>query len=110
MVLMANADPDAGQALTRACTTCHTFDQGGANGVGPNNWDIVGQDVAHIEGFGYSQTLEAMHETGVTWTYENLNRFLYQPREWAPGTTMKLVEDIVYTVIDPRIDFEARRV
>ena len=86
--LMANADPDAGQALTRACTTCHTFDQGGANGVGPNNWDIVGQDVAHIEGFGYSQTLEAMHETGVTWTYENLNRFLYQPREWAAGTTM----------------------
>ena len=26
------------------------------------------------------------------------------------GLLMKLVEDIVYTVIDPRIDFEARRV
>jgi microcin C transport system permease protein len=26
------------------------------------------------------------------------------------GLVMKLIEDVVYTVIDPRIDFEARRV
>lgn len=86
--LLADADPDAGQTLTRACTACHNFEQGGGNGVGPNNWDVVGQDVAHVEGFGYSSKFQTLHETGVTWTYENLNRFLYQPREWADGTTM----------------------
>ena len=86
--LLAAADPDSGQTLTRACTACHSFEQGGGNGVGPNNWDIVGQDVAHITDFNYSGTLQTYHETGVTWTYENLNRFLYRPRDWASGTTM----------------------
>ncbi|MEM7444312.1 MAG: hypothetical protein AAF414_13390 [Pseudomonadota bacterium] len=86
--LLADADPDNGQTLTRACTACHNFEQGGGNGVGPNNWGVVGSDVAHVSDFNYSNTLQTLHETGVTWTYENLNRFLYQPRVWADGTTM----------------------
>jgi len=86
--LLADADPDAGQTLTRACTACHNFEQGGGNGVGPNNWDVVGQQVAHVTDFGYSPKFEQLHEIGVTWTYENLNRFLYQPRVWAEGSKM----------------------
>ena len=33
--LLASADPAAGQGLSRACGTCHSFDQGGRNKVGP---------------------------------------------------------------------------
>jgi cytochrome c len=86
--LLVTADPEAGEDLTRACTACHNFEQGGPNGVGPNNWGVVGASVAHVEDFNYSSALSGLHDAGVEWTYENLNRFLYAPRDWAPGTSM----------------------
>src|ERR1700750_2130216 len=33
--LLANADPKRGEQLAKVCTTCHTFNKGGANKVGP---------------------------------------------------------------------------
>lgn len=86
--LLVSADPEAGEGLTRACTACHNFEQGGPNGVGPNNWDVIGSSVGHREDFNYSNTLVSLNEAGVEWTYENMNRFLYAPRDWAPGTSM----------------------
>ncbi|HET8727289.1 MAG TPA: cytochrome c family protein [Alphaproteobacteria bacterium] len=83
--LLANADPAAGEAQTRACQACHSFEQGGANKVGPNLWGVVGAPVASHEGFNYSG---AMTEHGGEWTYEELNGFLHAPRDWIPGTAM----------------------
>ena len=34
--LLAKADPEKGQALTKVCATCHSFDKGGAAKAGPN--------------------------------------------------------------------------
>ena len=86
--LLASADPAAGEALSRACTTCHTFDAGGANRVGPNNWGIVNAAMGHVEGFGYSSAMQERHDAGDTWTYDALNEFLLNPREYMPGTSM----------------------
>ncbi len=83
--LLASADPAAGQGLSRACGTCHSFDQGGPNKVGPNLWNIVNRPVAATEGFRFS---EALTGRGGEWTYEELNGFLAKPREWVPGTAM----------------------
>lgn len=83
--LLANADPAAGEAQTRACAACHTFEKGGANKVGPNLWDIVERPVASHEGFNYSS---AMQGHGGNWTFEELNGFLLNPRQWVPGTAM----------------------
>jgi cytochrome c len=74
-----------GEQVSRRCAACHTFDEGGANRVGPNLWDVVGRDIASVDGFSYSPALE---EKEGEWTYENLNEFLLNPREWAPGTKM----------------------
>src|SRR5690606_13249466 len=42
-MLLANADPAAGEAAATArCGTCHTFNQGGAAGQGPNLYAIMG--------------------------------------------------------------------
>ncbi len=86
--LLASADPAAGEGLARACTTCHTFEAGGDNRVGPNNWNIVNAAMGHVEGFGYSSAMQERHDAGDTWTYEALNEFLLNPREYMPGTSM----------------------
>ncbi|MBU0725782.1 MAG: cytochrome c family protein [Alphaproteobacteria bacterium] len=83
--LLASADAAAGEALTRRCTACHTFDKGGPNRVGPNLYGIVNTSKAHLEGFAYST---AMAEAEGEWTYENLSRFLFSPRDYVPGTKM----------------------
>ena len=70
----------------RACASCHTFNQGGDNRVGPNLWGIVGADHAHVDGFNYSQAMAS--KKGEPWTYEELNKFIANPRAYAPGTRM----------------------
>ena len=86
--LLATADIALGESLASACVACHTFDQGGANGIGPNNWGVVGAAMGHIEGFGYSSAMQTLHDAGEVWSYEALNHFLYRPREFMPGTSM----------------------
>ena len=83
--LMQVADASSGEGLSRACAACHSFDNGGANRIGPNLWDIVNRPIAGAAGFGYSS---ALSEMGGDWTYEALDGFLAAPRDWAPGTSM----------------------
>jgi cytochrome c len=87
-VLLASASPEEGEAVARKCATCHTFEPGGANKVGPNLHDIVGRDIATVAGFSYSPALEA--QEGV-WTYDQLDAFIASPREALPGTKMAFV-------------------
>ncbi len=84
--LLASADVAKGEALFKTCSTCHTNDKGGANKVGPNLWDIVGREHAAHEGFNYSDALKAF--AGQPWSYEELNHFLFKPKDYAPGTKM----------------------
>ena len=86
--LLAGGDPAAGQDLARACAACHTFDEGGPNLVGPNNWDIVGSTMGHIADFNYSDALAARHDAGDVWSYESLSAFLLSPQAYIPGTSM----------------------
>src|SRR5579864_2410349 len=41
--LLANADVSRGEAVTKQCAACHTFNKGGANGIGPNLYGVVGR-------------------------------------------------------------------
>jgi cytochrome c len=86
--LLASADPVAGQSVARACQGCHSFDKGGANKTGPDNWDIVGAPMAHKEDFNYSAAMQAKHDEGAHWGYEELNQFLANPKAYIPGTIM----------------------
>ena len=75
-----------GEAVFAKCTACHTVAQGAPNGIGPNLWGTVGEEIGHGKrGFAFSDAL-ASH--GGKWTFENLDEWLMSPRKFAPGTKM----------------------
>lgn len=85
--LLANANVQNGQTLVqRQCSSCHTFNEGGPNRVGPNLYGIVGNKHAHAEGFNYSGAIRGMESK--PWTYEDLNAWIANPRNYAPGNRM----------------------
>ncbi len=84
-VLLAAADAGAGKKLAKKCATCHSFEQGGKNKIGPILWNIVGAEKGKNEGFTYSK---ALVEKGGTWTYGDLDAFLSAPKAYVTGTKM----------------------
>lgn len=84
--LLAKASVEKGQAAAKQCQACHTFEKGGPNRVGPNLWNIVGSQRG--EGRGGFNFSAAMKGKGGTWTFDELNKFLANPRAYIPGTAM----------------------
>jgi cytochrome c len=83
--LLAKADVSRGEAVAKQCGACHTFQKDGPNGIGPNLWGVVGRPRASEAGFSYS---DAMKAKGGTWTIDELNMFLTNPRGYIAGTKM----------------------
>jgi cytochrome c len=84
--LLASASIEKGEQTAKQCQACHTLEKGGPNRVGPNLWGIVGS--ARGEGRGGFNFSAAMKAKGGTWTFDELNKFLTNPREYIPGTAM----------------------
>jgi cytochrome c len=83
--LLAKASIEKGQNAAKQCQACHTFEKGGPNRVGPNLWNIVNRSRASEAGFNYSA---AMKSKGGNWSFDELNKFLANPRGYIQGTAM----------------------
>ncbi len=85
-VLLAKADAKKGERIAKQCAACHTFGKGEPNKVGPNLYNIVGDERGKDRGgFNFSS---AMKSKGGEWTYEELFKFIHDPRGYIPGTAM----------------------
>ncbi len=84
--LYATADVKAGETLfSKKCTTCHDGTKGGANKVGPALYGIMNRAVGSAAGFNYSSAMKAH---GGKWTFEEMNKFQWNPKKTVPGTIM----------------------
>jgi len=83
--LLATADIAKGEAAFKKCAACHTINQGGANGIGPNLWASMGKAHGHVPGFAYSDALKSIPGN---WDWEGMDKWLANPKKYAPGTKM----------------------
>lgn len=88
LAMIGGADIARGEKLSRACAACHSFTKGGANGTGPNLWNVVNASKAGNAGFSYS---DGMTSTGGLWSYADLNKFLWKPKLFVSGTKMNFI-------------------
>jgi cytochrome c len=70
-----------------ACTACHSYERDEPLLEGPPLWGVIGRRVASVEGYEYSSGLRAI---GGVWDRSRLDRFLSDPKVFAPGTKMDM--------------------
>ena len=86
LVTSANAgDASSGKTVFSRCAICHTVQKGGANGLGPNLFGVVGRKAASLSTFAYSAALK---NSRITWTPDKLKNWVTSPARMVPGTKM----------------------
>ena len=78
-------DPVKGKAVYKRCAVCHTDTKGGADGLGPNLFGIVGKKAATKPGYAFSAPLVA---SNIIWTQANLIQWSAAPQKMVPGNKM----------------------
>jgi cytochrome c oxidase assembly protein subunit 11 len=78
-------DPiDGRQLFNEQCTACHALD---ANKFGPMLGGVFGRRAGSAPGYDYSA---ALRNVGLTWSADNLSRWLADPQKFIPGAKMPI--------------------
>lgn len=78
----------AGKEQFNKCTACHSLDES-KNAFGPSLIGVVGRKAASLPRFAYS---DALRDADITWTEDNLRKWIAGNDEFVPGTRMRHVE------------------
>lgn len=86
----AAQDVENGRKVFQMCLACH-----GKDGPGPVLNGIFEKKIGSVEGFEYSEALEAANQKAQLWTEDALNQFLAAPQTYIPENKMAFgaVED-----------------
>ena len=91
MAFAQTGNAEAGQRVFNQCRACHTINEGGRHGVGPNLWGVVGRRAGAIEGFRYSSNMRELAAGGLTWTEDRLRAYIQNPKSVVPQGSMSYV-------------------
>ena len=83
--LLVGASLEKGEKIYNKCAACHNNKKDSKSKIGPNLWNLINKKKASASGFAYSKSLS---DYGGKWTFEELNEFLYKPKEYIQGTKM----------------------
>lgn len=75
----------AGEKTAMICRACHQIGPGAQNSVGPVLNGVVGRKAGTYPGYDYSS---ANKKSGITWTPQELDKYLANPQKVVPGTKM----------------------
>ena len=84
-LLLAGASLEQGEKIFKKCGACHNYKKDSKSKIGPNLWNLINRQKASVSGFTYSK---ALSDYGGKWTFEELNGFIYKPKEYISGTKM----------------------
>ena len=82
---LAAGDATKGEKIAKKCKACHTLNEGGKNGLGPNLFGILGQPAGASEGYKYSR---AMSASGIVWDDVTFTDFVLNPEKVVADTKM----------------------
>jgi cytochrome c len=87
--LGAQADPAGGKVLfEQKCASCHTVSPDLAHGLlGPNLVGAAGREAGTVSGWDFS---DALKQSKVVWTDENLHKWLTDSMAFVAGAKMDL--------------------
>ena len=74
-----------GKLIFGQCVACHSLAQG-IHMIGPSLHGLIGRKAAVAVGF--ERYSEALKNSGLVWTKDNLSQFLAGPQKVVPGTSM----------------------
>jgi cytochrome c len=89
--VLPTADVAAGEAVFAKCKSCHSAEQGGPNGTGPDLWGVEGRKPGSHAGFAYSAAMTEFGAKQPVWDYEHIYEFVKNPQKYLPGTKMTFV-------------------
>ena len=85
----AQADPAAGETVfAQKCASCHSVEADLTHGLlGPNLVGVVGRPAGTVAGWEFSAALK---DAKITWTEENLGKWLTDSTAFVPRAQMDL--------------------
>jgi cytochrome c len=88
---LAEGDATKGKAAFAKCAICHQVGPGAATLVGPELNGIVGRKAASVADYTmYSAGMKKLGGEGLTWTEENLDKWIADPKAMIPDSPMAL--------------------
>ena len=80
----AAGDAAKGKRVFNKCKACHSL-KAGKRKIGPSLFGVMGRKAGTSKKFKYSKALK---NSGLTWTDENLDKYITKPRKFIKGTKM----------------------
>ncbi len=86
---IAGADLKRGKVQFFQCRACHGLTPEAEPGkIGPTLYAVIGRPAGSVPGYSYSN---AVVQSGITWSVEQIDRWLQRPSDFLPGNKMVFV-------------------